>query len=95
MATPKKTKTVTAQKSSVPKKVKAPKLYLLIKDPNDDKSLVKLKTVLSSHPGTTQAVLVLGADKTSAVKLPFGIDIDNGLQEELLELVGNEGVAVK
>jgi DNA polymerase-3 subunit alpha len=50
-----------------------------------------LKRVLSEHPGESQVVLNLGAQK---VRLPEGVDTSNGLVPELRVLLGSQAVLV-
>ena len=50
-----------------------------------------LKRVLAEHPGESQVVLNLGAQK---VRLPEGVDTGNGLVPELRVLLGSQAVLV-
>jgi len=85
------------QKKKVSKKqlVDNSKLYLLIKDPEDEKLLKELKRTLSKHSGEVNTILVLGEEKKNAIKLPFGVSLENGLKVELETLLGSGSVAVK
>jgi DNA polymerase III subunit alpha len=71
------------------------KLYVHIKDPDDHGALLALKQTCSSFPGGTDIVLVLGADKKSAIKLPFQVDSSDVLVGELVKLLGEDCVALK
>lgn len=71
------------------------KVYIHIKNPDDHDALLSLKQACSSHPGLADVVLVLGADKKSAIKLPFRVDINDGLTNSLVEIIGKESVIVK
>jgi len=71
------------------------KLYVHIKDPNDHDSLRTLKETMNKHPGATEAILVLGTDNKSALRLPFRVDTGNGLQAELKKLLSEEAVVIK
>ena len=71
------------------------KLYVHIKDPDDHGSLLALKQTCSAFPGATPIVLVLGADKKSAIKLPFTVDGSDVLMGELVKLLGEDCVALK
>lgn len=87
---------VSASVSSEPVAVAtAKKLYVHIKDPDDHDTLLALKQVCSLHPGMETIVLVLGADKKSAIKLPFTVDSSDKLLGELVKLLGEDGVVVK
>jgi DNA polymerase-3 subunit alpha len=70
-------------------------LYLHVEDPKNHDILVKLKKVLSDNPGDSDAILVLGTSTKSAVRLPFKIDLGNGLQDELKEILSDKAVVVK
>ena len=73
----------------------AKKLYVHIKDPDDHDTLLALKQVCSLHPGMETIVLVLGADKKSAIKLPFTVDSSDKLLGELVKLLGEDAVVTK
>jgi DNA polymerase-3 subunit alpha len=71
------------------------KLYVHVKDPNNHSQLMDLKQTLNRHPGSTEAILVLGDKQKNALRLPFRVDISNGLQAELASLMSKEAVVVK
>ncbi len=71
------------------------KLYVHVKNPDDQSALVKLKQICSDFPGVSDIVLVLGADKKSAIKMPFRVDGSNGLVGELVKLLGEDAVVFK
>lgn len=71
------------------------KLYVHIKNPDDQSVLVNLKRICSGFPGVSDIVLVLGADKKSAIKMPFKIDGSNDLVGELVKLLGEDAVVFK
>lgn len=77
-----------------PVAIESKKLYVQIKDPDDHKALQALKETCSLHPGGDSIVLVLGADKKSAIKLPFSVESDR-LIGELVKLLGEDAVVVK
>lgn len=70
-------------------------VYIHVEDPNNSEALRQLKLVGSKHPGTTDVVLVLGADKKSAIRLPFKIDDGDTCIEQLKTAVGQEFVVIK
>lgn len=92
---------VVAKKAATPANVKPAKpiaqrvVYIHIENPNNDEALRQLKLLGSKHPGTTEMVLVLGADKKSAIRLPFKIDDSDACIEQLRHAVGEEFVVVK
>jgi len=87
-----KPETPRAKPASVAEK----KLYVHVEDPSDQAKLSKLKLMCAKHPGTTDIVLVLGKDeKKSAIRLPFKIDENDGLQGELVKILGEDFVTLK
>lgn len=80
----------------VPLEVEAiKKLYIHIKDPDDQESLMKLKQICSEFPGFNDIVLVLGEDKKSAIKLPFKVDTSDALVGQLVKILGEDAVVLK
>jgi len=71
------------------------KLFVHVKNPDDQATLVKLKQMCGQFPGISDIVLVLGADKKSAIKMPFRVDGSNDLIGELVKLVGEDAVIFK
>lgn len=74
---------------------KTSRLYVHVKDPEDHHQLMSLKKTLNRHPGSTEAILVLGVEQKNALRLPFGVDITNGLKEELISMISPDAVVVK
>ena len=72
-----------------------PKLYVRVTDPTDHGKLHALKKLLNDFLGESEIILVLGADKSSAMRLPFRIDPHPDLQSAIGELYGVEHVIVK
>ena len=72
-----------------------PKLYVRVTDPTDHGKLHALKKLLNDFLGESEIILVLGADKSSAMRLPFRIDPHPDLQVAISELYGAEHVVVK
>lgn len=70
-------------------------VYVHIKDPDDHQALHALKQTCSEYPGVTSIILVLGTDKKSAIRLPFGIDGSDVLIGRLVKLLGEDAVTVK
>lgn len=71
------------------------KLFVHIKDPDDHNALLQLKRICGEYKGHTDIVLVLGADKKSAIKLPFGVDGCDDLLGELVKQLGEDCVVLK
>lgn len=72
-----------------------PKLYVRVTDPSDHSKLHALKQLLNNFLGESEIILVLGVDKSSAMRLPFRIDPHPDLQLAIGELYGAEHVVVK
>jgi DNA polymerase-3 subunit alpha len=72
-----------------------PKLYVRVTNPADHDKLHALKKLLNDFVGESEIILVLGADKTSAMRLPFKIDPRPDLQTAIGELYGAEHVVLK
>lgn len=71
------------------------KLFVHVKDPDDHAALLALKQTCSSYIGNTDIVLVLGPEKTSAIRLPFRVDASEALIGELVKLLGEDCVALQ
>jgi DNA polymerase-3 subunit alpha len=74
---------------------KQPKLYVHVKDPNDQDRLLQLKQTFNQYPGESEIILVLGAQKESAVRLPFTANITDELQGKITDLYGAGCVALR
>lgn len=101
---PRKVKAESAKKITAPKETftykpvddrEPPKLYVRVTDPADHNKLHALKKLLNNFMGDSEIILVLGADKSSAMRLPFRIDPRPDLQAAIGELYGAEHVIVK
>lgn len=103
-----KAKAATAQKPKVEKVIYRPvvedddkpapkpaKMFVHVKDPHDHDRLLKLKQTFNNHPGDHEVILVLGGEKSSAVRMPFTVQVSDELQGAIGELFGTECVAVK
>lgn len=71
------------------------KVYVHVKNPDDQTLLVALKQACSNHPGASDIILVLGHDKKSAIKMPFRVDSDDVLIGKLVKIVGEDAVVLK
>ncbi len=85
------------KKTTKKEKIKtSKKIYLRLPDTQDTERLQALKEHISSYPGETDVVLVVGpADKKQAIKVPEkSTDSDESLQQ-LVSLYGPENVKVQ
>ena len=72
-----------------------PKLYVHVKDPTNETHLMQLKQHFNEFPGENEVILVLGAAKKSAVRMPFTVNPSIDLQQTIASLLGSECVALK
>jgi DNA polymerase-3 subunit alpha len=71
------------------------KLYVHVKNPDDQTALLSIKKLCELHPGLGDVVLVLGADKRSAIKMPFRVDGNSDLIGALVKVLGEDAVVLK
>ena len=53
-----------------------------------------LKSIFAGHPGKSEVILMLGADKGIKLSSAYGVDAGSGLIGELREMLGERAVAV-
>ncbi len=70
-------------------------VYVKVKNPSDRDLLVSLKKLCSQNPGQNDIIMILGEDKSNAIRLPFRVDAQRNLCAGLAELLGDECVKVK
>ena len=70
-------------------------VYVKVKNPSDRDLLVSLKKLCSQNPGHNDIIMILGEDKSNAIRLPFRVDAQRNLRAGLAELLGEECVKVK
>lgn len=70
-------------------------VYVKVKNPSDRDLLVSLKKLCSQNPGQNDIIMILGEDKSNAIRLPFRVDAQRNLRAGLAELLGDECVKVK
>lgn len=79
----------------VPVEDEPKKLFVHVKDPDDHDALLTLKKTLNEFPGDNEIILVLGADKKSALRLPFRVDAGQALAERIGTIYGADCVILK
>ncbi|HET6622714.1 MAG TPA: DNA polymerase III subunit alpha [Candidatus Saccharimonadales bacterium] len=79
----------------VVKPVEPKTVYVHVKDPNDHDRLVRLKQSANSYPGEDEIILVLGTDKKTAMRLPFSVDGNGQLTQQIIDIYGETSVVVK
>ena len=91
-----KPKTISTKTTIVPRAMNSvKKLYVHIKDPDDQETLLSLRQTCSDYPGMSDIVLVLGAEKKSAIKLPFKVEASDNLVGALVKVLGEDSVVLK
>ncbi len=96
--TPKPSKKTKAQTTKKTEKiiVQPKRLYIRLIHSDNQELLMNLKQTIDAHPGETDVVLVLGpTDTKQIIKLPGGVDKDNGLLETLCQLVGEANIKLR
>jgi DNA polymerase-3 subunit alpha len=71
------------------------KVFIHVKDPDDQASLMKIRSECSHFPGLSDIVLVLGPEKQSAIKMPFRVDGSDELIGRLVKILGEDAVVLK
>lgn len=74
---------------------KLPEVYVHIKDPGNTEALLQFKKICSLHPGQCSVIMVLGADKSKAIRMPFRVEHDDNLMGKLVKVLGEDCVSVK
>ncbi len=75
--------------------VKLPELYVHIKNPGNTQALLELKKSCADYPGQSDVIMVLGEDKSKAIRMPFRVDNDPSLVAKLVAILGEDCVSVK
>lgn len=76
--------------------VKIEKMYIQIKNPNDNEKLLALKTIAKKYPGDKPLILVLGEnDKKTALQLPFKIEISDDSKKNLVDVFESDCVIIR
>lgn len=70
-------------------------IYIHIQNPEDHTKLIAVKKACGLYPGQSDIVMMLGPEKSSAIRLPFRVDAQAKLTGELAKILGEGCVAVK
>ncbi|HEX8182364.1 MAG TPA: DNA polymerase III subunit alpha [Candidatus Saccharimonadales bacterium] len=85
----------SGEESGPPSPVAPERVYIRLLSANDNATLMSLKQAIDEHRGSTEVVLVLGADnQKQIIKLPVGMAKELPALERLQSLVGRENVKV-
>ncbi|MBQ6510766.1 DNA polymerase III subunit alpha [Candidatus Saccharibacteria bacterium] len=91
-----KSKEPEPEKIAPPKDHHGEKLYVLIKNSDDVKLLTEFKNICNKHKGRQDVVMVLETDgKKQALKMPFKVDFEEDILQELKNLIGEDCVKIK
>ncbi len=92
----KKSKNVTVKQAPIIKDIPDnKKIFIHIKNPDDQDTLLSLRRVCSDYPGISEIVLVLGVENKSAIRLPFKVEASDILIGALVKVLGEDSVVVK
>jgi len=84
-----------ASSYSAPVSAAPERVYIRMMSAGDSQMLMSLKAAIDEHQGTTEVVLVLGADNAKQIiKLPMGVNKAQPALDRLQSLVGHENVKV-
>ncbi len=70
-------------------------VYIRVQNPDDHSSLLAVKKTCGLHPGQQDIIMMLGEDKSSAIRLPFRVDAQEQLMSDLARILGDDCVAVR
>lgn len=68
------------------------RLFVRVMSADDQTKLTAIKGLCTKYPGLDDIVLVIGADKQSAIRLPFRIDPTDDLIGGLVKILGEDSV---
>jgi DNA polymerase-3 subunit alpha len=72
----------------------ADQLIITIPTEKELQKLAQLKEMLSRHQGSSEVVILVGKDAETKIRLPFTVDLSNGLRAELESLFSVQAVAI-
>lgn len=75
--------------------LRLPTVYVRVKDPSDMEALTQFKRICTQNPGQSEIIMMLGDDKSSAIRLPFRVDAVDELKQRLGDVLGEDCVALK
>lgn len=70
-------------------------VYVHVQNPDNHEQLLELKKICGLYPGQNDVIMMLGENKSNAIRLPFRVDAGDTLRTELQRILGDECVAVK
>lgn len=68
------------------------KIYVHVIDPDDHEKLLSLKKTFNRYPGESEVILVLGADKSSAIRMPFKAEASDELIRDVAEIYSDKQI---
>lgn len=72
------------------------KLYVLIEDPANAEQLSEIRRICELNPGVQEVIMVLiDGEKKRPMRMPFRVDTEGELANELKELLGQEKVKIR
>ncbi|NCU37449.1 DNA polymerase III subunit alpha [Candidatus Saccharibacteria bacterium] len=93
-------KSTGAMSAKMPDLVKKPEqnlktVYVSVVDSSDHDLLLSVKKTCGLYPGQNDIIMVFESDKTSAIRLPFKVDIETEFIATLKQMLGEDSVVVK
>ena len=76
-------------------KPQPPRLYVKLKDPDDNQALLDLKQNLNNHPGEAEVIVVIDRDKRQAIRLSETVEPNESLLSELQQIFSEQNVILK
>lgn len=70
-------------------------VYVHVQNPDDHTRLMEIKKLCGQYPGENSIIMMLGENKTNAIRLPFRVDAHEALKTELVKILGEDCVAFK
>lgn len=70
-------------------------VYVKVGNPNDMSQLLSLKKLCGLYPGQNTVIMMLGDNKSSAIRLPFKVDAQSELIGELSAVLGADCVVAR
>jgi DNA polymerase-3 subunit alpha len=86
-----------SSKASKPKQSRPqpPRLYVKLKDPDDNQALLDLKQNLNEYPGEAEVIVVIDRDKRQAIRLSETVEPNESLLSELRQIFSESNVILK
>lgn len=85
----------TVAEAKVARPVSERTLYLQVSDIANVELLTSIKRACMAAPGEDEVILVLGKDKSSAMRMPFRVVVNEALEKIFIDMLGPDAVVIK